>query len=522
MTIQEALNQALTDHRNGLLREAEVLYRQVLAVAPDHPDALHLLGVIASQAGRHDLAADLILRAIHRNPTAAEYHANLGLALAAMNQFSQAIAAYQQAIALRPDFPDALNNLGKAHDLSGQTAQAVECYRRAIALKPDFASAHSNLAQALCMAGETDAAIAALQQTIALAPQSAQAYNNLGNAFYRKGDPVAAEQACRNALILRPDLPDAHLNLAVALLMQGKLPEGFKEYAWRSRVQGTMVPRRSFMQPRWDGSELLGRRILLHVEQGFGDMIQFIRYVPMVVQRGGKVIVDCPEQFIRLLSGQFDVGHWITNLSESVQFEVHCPLLDLPMVFETSLESIPSDVPYIKAEARLADRWRDRLCSATQSTNDKPMHVGLAWAGSLAHANDRKRSMTLSTLAPLAEIDNLHFISLQKGPGAVEASNPPGPMNLTDWTPELNDFADTAALIANLDLIITIDSAVAHLAGAMGKPVWLLLPFLPDWRWMMHREDSPWYPTMRLFRQPAPGDWETPVRKVGDALRELS
>jgi hypothetical protein len=255
------------------------------------------------------------------------------------------------------------------------------------------------------------------------------------------------------------------------------------------------------------------RILLLHTEQGLGDAIQFIRYLPLVAQRGGRIIIECQAELQRLFQTMDERWQIVVRGQPLPAFDLHCPLLSLPRVFGTDLANVPNIVPYLHADAQDVRRWQHRL--AGHSPNVK---VGLAWAGSPTHKNDRNRSMKLATLAPLGQLSGVCLFSLQKGAAAAEAKTPPDGMKMIDWTDELYDFADTAALIANLDLVIAVDTAVVHLSGAMGKPVWTLLPFVPDWRWLLQREDSPWYPSMRLFRQPRIGDWDSVITRVVDAL----
>ncbi len=383
---------------------------------------------------------------------------------------------------------------------------------RRIALEPSYAEAHSNLGNALASNGQFDDAIAAHRQAIALKPNYAEAHSNLGNALAGKGQLDSAIAAHRQAIALNPNLSEAHKNLALALLARNDFQEGWEEYEWRWKCKELPFPRDS-AQPQWDGSSLEGRTILLHAEQGFGDAIQFIRYLPMVAQRGGKIIIACQGELQRLFQTMAEGCHIVVVGPSPPAFDFHCPLLSLPRAFATTLANIPNIVPYLQADAEDARRWQRRLadhCSIVK--------VGLVWAGKAAHKNDRNRSMKLARLAPLAQAPGVLFFSLQKGEAAVEGKTPPASLELIDWTEELKDFADTAALIANLDLVIAVDTAVAHLAGAMGKPVWTLLPFVPDWRWMLERKDSPWYPSMRLFRQPSLGDWDSVVTRVAEAL----
>jgi len=602
VTIQQAFQIALQHHQAGQLAAAEALCRQILAVEPGQVDSLHLLGVIAAQTGRSDLAVDLIGRAIALKPHDPEALSNLGNALRDRGDLDEAISAYRQAIGLKPDFSQAHHNLGLTLKDKGQLDEAIAASRQAIVLSPDFSLAYINLGNALHDKGQLDEAISAFRQAIDVKPDLPEAYSNLGNALYYKGQLDEAIAACRQALVLRsdfpearsnlgnalrdkgqvdeaisayrqaidlkPGFPDAHSNLGVALFDKGQLDEaiaahrqaialkpnfpaahfalalallaqgdfirGWEEYEWRWQLREGGPSPRNFPQPHWDGSPLHGRTILLHAEQGFGDTFQFIRYAPLVAQRGGRVIVECQPGFGALLASVAGTAQIVTCGEPLPAFDVHCPLMSLPWAFGTQLETIPADVPYLRTDATKVARWQERL--ARESTSPGPteplrselLKVGLVWAGGSrpqqlnANRIDRRRSMHLSQFAPLAEVPGVMFVSLQKGGPAEQALTPPRGLRLLDWTAELQDFSDTAALVESLDLIISVDTAVAHLAGALGKPVWVINRFDSCWRWLRDRVDTPWYPTMRLFRQARPGDWGPVMELVAGALREAS
>jgi tetratricopeptide (TPR) repeat protein len=346
-----------------------------------------------------------------------------------------------------------------------------------------------------------------------LNPTVAEVHNNLGIALAGRGKIDEAITAHRRSIALKPQLAKAHHNLGIALLTRGDFQEGWAEYEWRWKCEG--VPRllRNFSQPQWDGGPLEGRIILLHAEQGFGDAIKFIRYVPLVAQRGGRVIIVCFAELERLFQAM--PGAWqIVGPGHALPaFDLHAPLLSLPRILETTLSNIPRAVPYLQADADQATKWKHRL-----SVYPPCVNVGLVWAGRPTQRNDRNRSVQLARFAPLGQVAGIRFFSLQKGTAAAEAKAPPEGIELVDWTEDLKDFADTAALIANLDIVISVDTAVAHLAGAMGKPIWALLSSVPGWHWMLEREDSPWYPSMRLFRQPSLGDWDSVFKRLAEAL----
>jgi tetratricopeptide (TPR) repeat protein len=580
-SIQQAFDLAVRHHKAGQLQEAEKLYRQILAQQPQHMEALHLLGVIAHQAGHVDSAVDLIRRAISLNPNIPQAHNDLGNALKDKGQLDDAIAAYRQAIALNPGFAEAQTNLGNALKDKGQLDEAISVYRQAIALRPKYAGAYGNLGVALKIKGEVDEAIASYQRAITLRPNYpeayynlgialkekgrldeavaafrqaisqrpnfSEAYNNLGDALTDKGELNEAIAACRqaiaqkpsnaeayynlgNALVaqqrfdeaidlyrqsiaIKPNRAEVHFNLASALLMRGEFQQGWEEYEWRWKLKEYQPLLRNFPQPRWDGSGFEGRTLLLHAEQGLGDVLQFIRYLPIVAQRGGKIILECQAELQRLFQAVAGMCEIVVRGRPLPPFDLHCPLLSLPRVFGTDLSNLPKTLPYLSPEPALIDAW-----SRTLGPADGQMRVGLAWAGSPRFKGDRTRSMNLRQLAPFAAIRGIKFYSLQKGPAEEQAKNPPVGLELVDLGPGLKDFVDTAAAMSLMDLIITTDTSVPHLAGALGRPVWVMLQFVPDFRWLLERDDSPWYPTMRLFRQSARGDWDGVAARVAEAL----
>jgi Flp pilus assembly protein TadD len=473
LTIQQAFDLAVQHHRAGRLQEAENFYRQILVHQPNHIEAMQFLGMIAHQTGRNEIAEELMRRIIALNPNVPEGHSNLGIALGIQGRLDEAVDAHREALRLRPGYAEA-RNLGYALKEKGDLDEALAAYRQAVACRPDYAEAHSDLGNALKESGRIDEAIAVYGRAIAL----------------------------------NPSLPEAHYNLSMALLAKGDFEQGWREHEWRQKCKGLSSQANNFTQPRWDGGSFEGRTLLIYGEQGFGDAIQFFRYLPLAAKMGGKVIVECRPELQRIFqsaAGSCQVVAWGESLPS---FDLHCSLLSLPHVFGTTLASIPKEVPYLQADAEEARKWRDRM-----GEQGAFVRVGLVWSGSPGHKNDRNRSIELTSLGPLMRAQGVRFFSLQKGKAP--------PDGVVNWTDELKDFADTAALIANLDLVIAVDTAVAHLAGAMGKPVLTLLPFVSDWRWLLEREDSPWYPTMRLFRQPSRGDWDSVIKRVADELRLL-
>jgi tetratricopeptide (TPR) repeat protein len=573
----ESFNNAFRLQQEGRLVEAETLYRAVLDAAPEHPGSHHLLGLVEHQLGRHEAALTSIKRAIAFNGSEPNYHNNLGTVYRTVGKVDEAIACYRHAVGLRPDFAAAFNNLGIALLQKGEFAQAqraleraleakpdyagawfnlgnvlaardehakaVEHYRHALALDPNYvealnnlgaalnelgendeaasryqhvlalqpanAAAHNNFGRILAQRDEPDAAIAHFRQAIALQPHAIDAHINLGNVLLEEGDAPAAHQSYERALAIDPAHESAHWNDGLALLVQGDLAEGFRRWRWN------VAAAKRFTAPEWRGEALHGETILIHAEQGFGDAIHFARYIPMVAARGGRVIFEAPVELHRVFATIEGVDDVIAFGDPLPDFTWQCPLLSLPLAFATTLRNVPDNVPYLSADPETVEDWRRRMAGPE-------LKVGLVWAGRPEHKRDRHRSMALAELAPLASIPNVAFYALQKGAAVGEAEHAPEGMRLEILSPLLGDFADTAAAIMALDLVITVDTSVAHLAGALGKPVWILNAYSPDWRWLEKRSESPWYPTAELFRQDASRRWAPVVNDVAAELRALA
>ena len=436
------------------------------------------------------------------------------LSLQKAGRFQEAILAYQQGMAGDPTHPDALYNLGLCLQRVGRAADAAVAYQRALAVKPDYADAYNNLAAAYRTLGRFDLAAEAFERAIVCRPDCAEAHSNLGYTLHEAGHFERAIAEYHAALRINPNYADAHLNLALSLLLLGDFERGLQHY--EARMAAGFNVRREMPVPRWNGENLKDKSIILYHEQGFGDTIHFVRYATLLAQYAGRVIVGCQQELLRLLRSADGIAQLITSGEPIPACDVHCPLASLPLMFHTRLQTIPATPGYLKADPRLVERWRERFNAA-----DGRVKVGLCWTGGLQFEGNRTRAPFLPAFAPLGDAKNACFYSLQKGPAGEQARSAPAGMEIIDWTADLTDFAETAALMANLDLIITSDTAVAHLAGALARPTWLVLCTVPDWRWLLHREDTPWYPTMRLFRQSTAGDWSAPMRRMADELGAL-
>jgi tetratricopeptide (TPR) repeat protein len=553
----------------GRKDEAVTSYQEALRLEPRHAEAANNLGVILEEAGRRAEALARYQEAIRSDPRFARAHANLGKVLAALGRLEEAIASFQTAIHLDPRVAGWHYRLAVVLHARGRIAESLAGFRQAVQLDPSFAAAHFNLGLVLKEQGQLEAARESLEQALRLHPGSARAHNNLGVVLRRQGqlaealrehqealrlDPGSAEthsdlgnvfkeldqpdraaDCYRQALALKPDMAEAHYNLGMMLRDQGQLEEtvaslqqaiackpdfaaahavlgtvlllrgdferGWPEYEWRLRLSPALS-----RQPVWDGSNLAGRAILLYAEQGLGDTFQLVRYAALVKERGGTVVVECQKPLARILTGQAGIDHVVPRGSPPpCPVDVYAFLLSLPGIFGTSLGTIPGRVPYLRADPVLVERWRAELTGWTG------LKIGIAWQGEPRHYADRQRSIPLAHFATLAQRAGVQLVSLQKGPGSEQMGQVSGTFSVIDLGPRLDEaagpFMDTAAVMMSLDLVIAADTAVAHLAGALGVPVWLALHRVPDWRWLLDRPDSPWYPTMRLFRQDKQGDW---------------
>lgn len=540
-TVDEALAIALDLQLAGRRDEAWELYGRILDAVPDEANALHLSGLLAAQAG-HGAAAERRLRlAVASAPEVADYALNLAKMLRAQGR-GEAAAAFRRALALAPFAVEPTATLAALlHDL-GRTEAAARMVRRTLTLQPDLAEAWRHLA-----ALSPEDTIPAARRAVRLLPAHVTGWRLLGAAWRERWVPGGAVAAFERALALDPaqadalstraialkDLgrmadalagqeradrlsggaPEIRYSLALTRLLAGDLPGGFAAYEVRWRVRAFPTPPRGLAEPLWRGEPIAGRTILLHEEQGRGDTIQFARYAPLVAARGARVVLEVGADLVRLMRSLPGVARVMARGEPLPAFDVQCPLLSLPLAFGSGLDTVPATVPYLSAEPALRAVWRARLAGSGPA-------VGIVWAGNPAFSGDARRSPGLEALRPLLRMPGVRFFGLQVGPGRESLRAAGLPDGVTDLGTELGDFADTAAVMANLDLVITSCTASAHLAGALARPVWILLPDVPDWRWLMGRMDSPWYPTARLFRQPRPGDWAAVVDRVAEALRD--
>lgn len=474
-------------------------------------------GYALQEAGRIAEAERVFVALLRSDPR--DFYAlhQLGLICCGRKQYAEAVLLLATAVEVRPGAAEALCNLGLALHGLKQHEEAVAACDAALAIDPNHAAAHHNRGNALADLDRHDEAAAAHARAVALAPDNAESLYGLGNALreLRRHDEALA--AYRRALELAPGRTDVRFNIALTQLLTGALRDGFAGYDHRLDKPEFAELRGRFATQAWQGVEpVAGRTVLLHPEQGAGDVIQCVRYAPLLAAQGARVIAAVTPPLLPLIAGMPGIEAVVWDRTAPPAHDLHCPYLSLPRAFGTTLDTIPAAVPYLAGPPDRAAAWAARFASLPRP------RVGLVWAGNPGFANDRHRSVPLATLAPLLATGRVQFVSLQRdlrdGDETVLQRLP----NLVQLGEELRDFADTAAVIASLDLVISVDTAVAHLAGALGKPVWILLPRSPDWRWMLDREDTPWYPTARLFRQPRTGDWSSVVARLRDALAAVA
>ena len=507
VSLSEILAAADRCRKAGRLAQADELCLKILEARPEHPSALHLRALIAHDAGDYKKAIDLVRRAIAARPGDPLFFYSLAEFCRRAGGLDDALEANRQALALQPTSPRAFTSAGSTYAARGQFEEAISYLRRAIELTPNYALAHFNLGYVFHVLGDFAKALASKDEAVRLDPNFPDAWSSRGITFHEMGQFDQAEADWKRALALNPHHADAHTNLALSELRRGRFLEGFTRYEWR--WQSKDAAKRPDLRNPWKGDDPAGRRLLIHAEQGFGDTLQFCRYLPLLRDRGARLSLLIPRSLSSLIAHSMP---WL-ELSNGTgpASDIQATLLSLPYLMKTSVHTIPGAVPYIQAPPQAISRLQMVIRQGAE------LKVGLVWAGSPKHSLDKDRSLPFAALAPIFAISSVRFFSLQIGPPLPEPSSA-----IVELAPELTDFAQTAGAIANLDLVISVDTAVAHLAGAMGKPVWIMLPFVSDWRWLLDREDSPWYPTARLFRQRARGNWGPVISEVADALASLA
>jgi tetratricopeptide (TPR) repeat protein len=546
-----AIQRAMGLHQAGKLEAAAAAYKHVLADAPDQFEALHFLGLIQAQRGRLADADRLISRSLKTNPQRAEPYSNYARVLRELNRPNEALRTCERALSFNPNFVDALIIRGNALRDLGRFAdalasldkalalapghfvalaargdilvnlkrydEAAACYDRAIAIKPDYANVVNSRGSLLHELGTYEDAVACYDRALALQPDFADAFNNRGLALHELQRWHEAIGSFDKAIELRPDHADAHFNRAATLLLTGNFAEGWREYEYRFDTREPTTARPTLSLPSWNGEALIGRRIVVYAEQGFGDIIQFARYLPLLKRAGAEVTFLAPAKLARLFAPLRRDVTLVSSVDESRASDFQCALASLARRFGTDESTVPCPVPYLFAEDDRVKAWRARI-------GTHGFKIGICWQGTPNRYVDKGRSVPLNQMLPLSQIPGVRLISLQKQHGLDQLLRMPPEMRVE--TPDAFDagadaFIDTAAIMNVLDLVVTSDTSVAHLAGALGRPTWLALKYVPEWRWMLQRDDTPWYPSIRLFRQPARGDWPAVFSAMAEALCSL-
>lgn len=579
----EKLQQALQLHQQGAVEKAQAIYQDILKQHPNHFDSLHLLGISYIQTGQPAKSLELIGKALKINPRLAQVHNNLGKAYKDLGQFKNAIVAYEKALVIKPDYAEAYVNRGSALLEIDRPAEALEDFDKALALNPNLSAAHINRGNALKSLLRLEEAIVQYNKALQLTPNSAEAYSNRGNvlkdlgrsdealkdldraitlnpnyaeAYNNRGivlrelnrsvealnnfdqslrlNPHAADvynnrgnalkdikrlpdalASYDKAISIKPDFADAYWNKSLLLILAGDYLNGWALYEWRQHKEDLKGSYYNFPQPAWRGQQdLSGKTLLVYAEQGFGDVIQFCRYLPQLHALGIKIVFEVPQPLVSLVSGLPCPMMVVAKGEQLPAFDAHCPVMSLPYAFKTALHTVPSAVPYIQSNASKVQEWQRKLGEKNR------LRVGLVWSGSTAHKNDANRSVRLQDLQPLLDL-SVEWHSLQKEYRQHDLEYLQRAKQINQHQLDLQDFSDTAALIECMDLVISVDTSVAHVAGALGKQVWILLPYAPDYRWMLERSDTPWYPTAKLFRQKEAGDWQGVVGKLVSECRSI-
>jgi tetratricopeptide (TPR) repeat protein len=501
--------------RENKLNDALALTDKAISIKPDFPDAVFNQGYIFKLMGNHKASEESFRRFIELKPDHAEAYLGLGLALQEQGKPKEASEQYQRVLSLNPNHTEAHLALGNALKELGRIEESLESYQQTLRINPNHVEGWKGFGMALKEQGKMQQALTCYEKALSLDPKNIETWISIGNLKKAMGDLSGSIDTYRQTIQLKPDEGRVHSFLALALLLRGEFDEGWKEYEWRWEIEPLSVAKRHYSAPRWSGEPLNGKRIFLYGEQGFGDILQFVRYALVLKNMGARIFLECYQELLPLVSRMSIIDAVVVPNHQIPAFDYHCPLMSLPYIFKTRLESIPAPVPYLFASPEAVGCWQNRL------KTDK-FKVGIIWAGNPSHKKDRERSIPLCQLAPILKTPGVQFFSLQVGGRAKDIQESCAFGDIVDLSPELKDFDDTAAVMSALDLIISVDTASAHLAGALGRPVWIMLQFSPDFRWLWGREDSPWYPSARLFRQPEHNCWEAVIRQIASELTDLT
>ncbi|QGM45119.1 DUF6165 family protein [Methylocystis heyeri] len=518
--MNDPLARGLAFHRRGELFRAEQIYCEIVTRDAANVVALHLLGVVMTQTGRAAKGVAFIDRALAIHPNDAEALYNRGNALLSLRRFEEALESFDKALAIAPRYAEAHNNRGNVLQELNRHRDALPSYDKALAITPHYAEAHNNRANALKELRRLGEALESYDKALVMAPRFVKALYNRGAALQELGHFGEALASYDQALALKPDHADARYNRALLALLQSDFVAGWQDYESRWDRKGAPKRKLTASFPSWKGENIAGKKIVIYDEQGFGDVIQFSRYVTKLVEAGAHVTFLVRASLLRLMESlpSRESIRLVTSLPPAESFDFQCPLLSLPLAFQTRLESPSTATPYLRAEQQRALKWREKI-------GEDGFKVGIAWQGSKAGKIDLGRSFALAELHGLSRIQNLRLVSLQKNDGVEQLSRLPDGMIVEslgdDYDAGEDAFLDAAAVMESLDLVVTSDTSIAHLAGALGRPVWVALQRTPDWRWLLERSDSPWYPSIRLFRQRTSGDWKGVFTDIETAVREL-
>ncbi len=520
VTVHLLLQNAAAALQADQLPRAEQFCRDALQMDPGNAQAIHYLGLLSARVGQLIQAIELMSQSIKIAPDRPFFYNNLGETLRRAGRIEEAKACWNKALALDPGYAPGHLNMARELAVEGRIDEAASIYDHVLGQNPMLHEARDGLGELFLSAGKLDAAVALWRQLSKLEPGNVQGDVRAAVALAQSGRLVDAIEILNSAVLTDPNHFEAHANRGMALLQLGDLPEGLREFDWTSHHGPHATGQRTFTQSRWDGSPLSkGQGLLLFTENGFGDAIQFVRFVEIAQQRvgAGHIILQCRTELVRLFKTIKGV-EVIANSPALPAFHVQCELAYLPVIFRSAIESVSSKIPYLTPYRTDFERFKLEIAALPQLAAGPRRKIGLVWAGSPKHRNDAQRSISPTVFEPLLKLKGAVFFNLQKNDGSGRAELPAS-SELIDWTGKLNDFTDTAALLANLDLLISVDTSIVHLAGAMGRRVWTLLPReRTDWRWLPGRDDSPWYPTMRLFRQKQTGDWDEVIARVLQAL----